>query len=72
MEEAFQRAVEKLNSDVRNYLTPILAYSDLLSSSASEADRKKLAIISTCAENILHCLDEFVLVVTHPSGSHKR
>lgn len=63
MQEALRQAVEKLNSDVRNYLTPILAYSDLLSRNASEADRKRLAKISECAERILASLDEFVAFV---------
>ena len=64
MEEAFRLAVEKLNSDVRNYLTPVLAYADQMSSTASKAERKKLAIISQCAHNILKALEEFVQVVT--------
>ncbi len=67
MQEALLRAVEKLNSDVRNYLTPILAYADLLSGTASEADRKKLATVSNCAEQILASLNEFVASVTKPS-----
>lgn len=60
MQEELRRAIEKLDSDVRNYLTPILAYSDLLSRGAPQADRRKLAKISECAERILASLDEFM------------
>ena len=64
MEEALRGAVEKLNSDIRNHLTPILAYTDMLSCNAAAAERKKLAVIALCAENILSALDEFVGFVT--------
>lgn len=60
MEEALRRAIEKLNSDVRNYLTPILVYAELLAQTAPESDRSKLAAISASAEQILLCLNEFV------------
>lgn len=60
MQDDLREAVEKLNSDVRNYLTPIFAYTDLLSCTAAEADRRKLAVMSHCADSILAALDEFV------------
>lgn len=60
MQEELRRAIEKLNSDVRNYLTPILAYADLLSRRVPEPDRRKLAKISKCVELILASLDEFM------------
>lgn len=65
MDDALRRAVEKLNAEVRNSLTPIFAYSEMLMSTAVESDRKRLAVISSCAENILQSLDTFV----HATGS---
>ena len=55
-----RRAVEKLNSDVRNYLTPILAYSELIGQSLAEGDRHKVEVMTECAEKILKSLEEFV------------
>jgi len=59
-----RQAIEKLNSDVRNYLTPIFAYTDLMSCTVAEADRRKLAVMSHCADSILTALDEFVASVS--------
>lgn len=63
MDEPLRRALEKLNSNVRNYLTPVIAYSDSLASKAPETDRHKLLVITACAEKILGALEEFVAQV---------
>jgi len=66
MKDPLCTALEKLNSDVRNYLTPILVYSEMLRRKAPDGDREKLFKISDCAEKILASLEEFVSHMNSP------
>ena len=60
-------AVEKLNSDVRNYLTPILAYGELISQTVPQEDRRKVEVILECADKILASLQAFVDTYNSPN-----
>ena len=58
-----RQAVEKLNSDVRNYLTPIIAYSDMLTADLAGPELRKVMVIQQCAQKLLTSLEEFLDVL---------